>query len=153
MLVPREGNGADQSRGLRDALRLRDEVRFSIDDSTSPKISGVVLGMSDSTLTIEPDSGDAQREWAWDRIRALEKYTGSTPGFAEPILLGGLAGAVVGGVVGYASGTDECTGQELCFDRGGSAFLLGVTGLAVGLMTGFVFGMMIQRDVWVSVEP
>ena len=109
--------------------------------------------MSDSTLTINPDSRSIeQREWAWSQIRALEKHAGSTPGLAWPALIGGIAGTLVGGIAGYASGPDECSGQELCFERGGTAFLGGIVGLAAGVSVGFAFGIMIQRDVWEPVE-
>ena len=58
-------------------------------------------------------------------------------GGVEGFMYGFILGAAAGGVAGYVVGEEDCSGSDLCFDKGGTAMIgAGVFGVSTALLGG-----------------
>ncbi len=90
----------------------------------------------------DAESDDTVRAAAGDVRRIVFFNRGQ--GLADGMLVGFGVGAVVGGVLGYAGGEEDCSGQEFCIDRSFGAVLgvmaIGVPAMVLGGVIGAIKG-------------
>ena len=132
------------------AQAVGDRVRFSY---ASELMTGRISAVGDQWLELQDQ---AQRTFAFDRIRRLELSTGAQSRWKKGLLIGGAVGILVGSIVGEAQGaacelfigpSEECAEVESGIGIRASAVYGGALG-AIGAGVGYLF----KRESWVRVS-
>jgi hypothetical protein len=124
---------ASPPRGLADedrSVAAPRFVRISAPAFAGSPILGDLVAIDDETIVVQDSSGQDVAVPA-EQVTQMEvrRQAGRR---GKGALTGALTGLVAGAVVGVAAGED-CSGKDLiCFDRGGTALVLGAAGALVG---------------------
>jgi hypothetical protein len=133
-------------------------VRLTLARPGAPQESGrVALLNADSLVLVEtPDRGRLAFRRA--EIAAMDISVGERSHIRNGFAIGAVAGATIGGVAGYLSGKETCSGSTpviLCdaFAPSAStkAYWLGAGLGLVGGLVGVLAGVMGATDIWVPV--
>jgi hypothetical protein len=99
---------------------------------------GRVLAADSASVTLVDGRGDTTRVAA-GRVTQAFRSEGSRPR-RRSAATGALAGLVIGGMAGYAAGTDCAPNAFLCFDRGETTPMGAMAGMALGALIGLAVG-------------
>lgn len=122
-------------------------VRLTIRESDSVRIErGTLLSLGDATIELRRPGEPELLRVARDSVSRIEQRQGSQ--WRKGLLIGFLAGAVTGGVIGFADGDDE--EGFIAFSAEEKALAGGALLGAVGGVIGLVFGA--TQDRWITID-
>jgi hypothetical protein len=112
---------------------------------TNPAI-GIEYSLDRDSLVIQPEVGTQRFALPRSTITHIERWNAGQRHLASGSLWGALAGAAVGGLIGYQSGCGHCDGDM----RPLGAISGAIVGGAVGLLAGLIVGAQ-QHSFWETV--
>ncbi|HEX8724859.1 MAG TPA: hypothetical protein VF737_05660 [Gemmatimonadaceae bacterium] len=116
-------------------------IRYAVAPDTPAVVANVVAQRGD-TLWVRPVRGADTLALGLSRLARLDVSHGKETHALHHAGVGFLIGAVGGGVLGYAGGSDCSSSDWICFSRGEtavfSAALFGAVGAGVGAIVGWV---------------
>jgi len=126
------------------AMEVGDRVRIHLNDRTHPSIGTLVARSADS-CTIARSGGALDTSVAMSSIRAWERSEGTHRQWGRGALIGGVVGATIGAVGGYAGTSDD----EFIVSPGEAAFSGAVAFGIAGAVLGGLIGLRFETDRWV----
>lgn len=118
-----------------DRLRITHDARCC----ASPSI-GVVQSISRDSIVLQSAEGNARLTIARSNIFQIQRWNHHETRMVRGSLLGLLAGAAVGGIVGYESGCAHCDGDWRPLGAYMGVLVGGLAGLLAGLFAGSHYG-------------
>jgi hypothetical protein len=114
-----------------------DRLRVTHSDQCcrSPSI-GLEESFSADSLVLRAGTGTPRLAIARSNITHIERWNSGQTHMASRALLGFLAGAALGGEIGYQSGCGHCDGDWRVLSGIGGAMIGGGAGLIVGIIVG-----------------
>ncbi|MGH7723987.1 MAG: hypothetical protein ACREOU_01020 [Candidatus Eiseniibacteriota bacterium] len=125
-------------------LSYGERIRVTKSEPASARVTGTLLELSESAMTIEEEKGAEVLTVPLDSVRAVERSLGPQPNTGRGMLYGFLAGAAVGVGVALASDEDHSVGWITS---------IGLAGGLVGTGAGAWIGSRSHTERWQTVPP
>jgi hypothetical protein len=144
------------SRGLaqpqRTDLETGARVRLTSPTLRSDQQVVRIVSLTSDTVAFRSDQNPTIRSLALNDISAVEVSLGERRRTGQGAIIGFLAGAAIGGVLGYTIADESCVptvfGCGEIFSPGESAGVLGLVGGAAGLLVGTTMGWFAKSERW-----
>ncbi|HEU4988568.1 MAG TPA: hypothetical protein VFT41_02145 [Gemmatimonadaceae bacterium] len=125
-------------------------IRFAVARDT-PSIVATVVAQRGDTLWVRPVRAADTLALGLSHLARLDVSRGKHTRALHHAGVGFLVGAVTGGVLGYATGTDCTSGEWICFPRSETAAFAGVAFGMIGAGVGAIVGWARPTERWEAV--
>ena len=150
LLAILSGPAMAQEVSIRDGASIVD-ARVRVTMASREQVTGTVVGLRADTVVLRVSQTGRTRELLRAEVARIERSAGTRRYRLRGAAIGFVAGAGVGGALGYATTKEPppCTGS-FCFN-GLEQSMNGLAGAAVGALVGTTAGVMIggrHREQW-----
>ena len=128
---------AQRADSIAPGTRVRITLRSTQPGTNPAVVIGPLVALRDSAISVRGDSAASDVIVPLAQVERLEMSYRNRGASARN---GGLIGLLVGGVLGYAAGSD-CTAESfICFDHTDTAMMGASAGAGLGLIVGYLAG-------------
>jgi hypothetical protein len=139
---------AEDLVGLQENLIVGGRVKLNMVGPGPKEIQGVLVGMESSELLISPEGHSDVVRVETDRVWRVQVPGGERRRALKGLGLGAGGGALLGVVLGLASGDDPDSCWLICYTAGEKAALAGASLGIIGGVVGLIAGGLTKETVW-----
>lgn len=128
---------AQRAESIAPGTRVRITLRTTQPGPSPVIVIGPLVALRDSAISVRGDSALSDVIVPLAQVERLEVSYRNRGASARN---GGLIGLLIGGVVGYAAGSDCSAESFICFDHTDTAMMGASAGAGLGLIVGYLAG-------------